>query len=81
MTVGKVDYIDIGIPDPDEPDEPRWFDHMRASWVPKAHPDQLGDYWLVCGDNTGSQQLVIYPYMYHGLRALLDQMEKAHADD
>lgn len=37
--------------------------------------DPNGHYWLVSGDNTGSQQLIVWPYHLDALIATLQELK------
>jgi len=73
ITKTSVVRFDVRLPDDEFPD---MEDRLFAVWHPKpgGEDNLVGDYWLICGDNTGSQQLVVYPYMVEPLRALLAEL-------
>lgn len=67
----------------DEPFE--YEDFLTATWnvfhsglYIGGERDDASDqgYWLICGDNTGSQQLVVYPHMIPALIDLLHKLQE-----
>lgn len=70
--------FEVAIPDPDFPDED-WLDRLWAQWEPRRNigPDHhWGGWWLICGDNTGSQNVVVHEYMLDHLIALLQALPR-----
>lgn len=77
----NVQRFEVIIPDPDaELGDEGWVDRLWAVREPvrEMHPNySWGGYWLVCGDNTGSQSLVVHDYMIQPLIKLLNALPNA----
>jgi hypothetical protein len=52
-----------------DPEFPDCIDRLWAQKQPEY--DGWGGYWTICGDNTGSEALVVHPYMIEPLIELL----------
>lgn len=53
-------------------------EYLTATWEPEIKTDHgftHGGYWTVCGDNTGSQSLVVWPHHVQPLIDLLEQIK------
>lgn len=60
-----------------------WTERIWAQWQPEGQVGEgaqitHGGYWLLCGDNTGAQNLIIYPYM---LDALIELLQRINVPD
>lgn len=62
----------------DGDDDPKpWIihDYLTATWLPKDKTvvDRYanGDYWLISGDNCGTNELILYPYQLDAMIDLL----------
>lgn len=71
---GDVSRIEVNIPDEEMPD---WEDRLWGTWLPNARGSSDGGYWLVCGDNTGAQNLIVHPYALDALIDLLQALKAA----
>jgi len=70
-----VRRIDVLVPDPDPIDGfEAWVDRLTATW------DEPRGWWLICGDNTGSENLIVHPYQIPGLIKLLLLMAEPAAE-
>jgi len=69
---GSVPRFEVIIPDPDGY-------HSDRLWAVREPYDEVSTqsgYWLVCGDNTGSQSLVVHDYMLEPLIELLKALPR-----
>lgn len=58
-----------------------WIDTVNAQWFPKEDEHSIPDHWKVDLDNGGGNNyILVYPYMYEGLKLLLSEMEKSHPE-
>lgn len=96
--VGGVIRVDAVVTETED-DGHIYTDRVSATWHPEIRspdgPDGVlrwtsGGYWLVSGDNTGSQNLIVHPHAVGPLRDLLtalmsddigyDAMTEPHLD-
>jgi hypothetical protein len=72
----QVTRYEIAMPDPECPD------HVDRLWAERPpHMDQWGQWWTICGDNTGSESLVVHEYMIEPLIELLLSLPRGEEVD
>lgn len=69
----------------EEPDLFTMHDEIWATWIPKVkYDDSVGSYcygyWQITGDNTGSEALIVHPYMVEPLKKLLNAIPDMDTD-